>query len=485
MNKKKILKILATVLVLVSLPVGLVVTGAMLPSFYGETYYAELARMYQRLYETQGKKLVVLGGSNVAFGLDGRLLEDTLRDRGFDYTVCPFGLYAAVGTSAMLELSADALGPGDVVVLAIEPGAQALSTYFGATAFWKCAEDAPRMLRHLEGNHASALLGNYVTYLQERVSILMNGNAPVSEGVYAIASFNDRCDMIYDRPYNIMAVGYDTAMTVDLESISVEPAFRQQIHDYCRKAREKGAQVVMSFSPVNRSAVADHSQTAVGNYFQMLNESFDCPIISNPNDYILPSGWFYDNNFHLNNAGARLRTCLLADDLLTFLGCYEALSFEMPRMPEVPQNEPQEEQGSTDFQFEAVKDENGQVTHYLVSGLTAGGLDQGELTVPGSYRGKAVTGFTAQALQNAPKLETLRLPASIAFLPDGLFRNCTAMEKLILEHEKNTCTVTEHTFDGADRLRILIPEAAYALYRDGVGCEENSWYPYLDRIDTY
>ena len=152
----RITKILCVLLLVAAVPFSLLLIGFLQPSYYGEAYYAELADMYDRLYETQGKKIVIVGGSNVAFGVNGELLEESLRQMDQHYTVCPFGLYAAVGTSAMLDLSADALGEGDVVILAVEPSSETMSTYFGATAFWKCTEDAPQMLMKMQGAKASA-----------------------------------------------------------------------------------------------------------------------------------------------------------------------------------------------------------------------------------------------------------------------------------------------------------------------------------------
>ena len=479
------LKIFLAALLLLLLPASLLATGWLLPSFYQEAYYAELAQMYDRLYETEGKKIVIVGGSNVAFGVNGELLENTLREQGLDYTVCPFGLYAAVGTSAMLDLSADALGEGDIVVLAIEPGDETMSTYFGATAFWKCTEEKSEMLLKLGQSKLSAMVGNYVPYLQERVAIQVGGSAPVAEGVYAKSSFNDRCDMIYDRPGNIMSVGYDTGAVMDLDELTIEEAFREQVNEYCEAAREKGASVVMSFSPMNRSAIRDNSETAVAAFFQICNEAFNCPIISDPHDYILESGWFYDTNFHLNNAGCTLRTYRLAEDLLSYLGCYAALDYETPQMPGSTVEAPVEETDTTDFLFSPVTDADGATVGYQISGLTQQGLSKDTLVVPAGYEGKSVVGFTADALAGAAKLVELRLPDSIESLPDGLFRDCTAMTRLILEHTSGLCAVTAHTFDGADQIRVHVPSEAYALYRDGEGCETNPWYQYLDRIVTY
>lgn len=64
---------------------------------------AQLPALYRRLRDSPGKRLILVGGSNVSFGVDTGLLERTLAQYGYEYTVCPFGLYAAVGASAMLE----------------------------------------------------------------------------------------------------------------------------------------------------------------------------------------------------------------------------------------------------------------------------------------------------------------------------------------------------------------------------------------------
>ena len=481
---KRITKILCVLVLALALPVSLLLIGFCQPSYYREAYYAELADMYDRLYEAEGKKIVVVGGSNVAFGLNGALLEGILADRGLDYTVCPFGLYAAVGTSAMLDLSADALGPGDVVILAVEPGAQTMSTYFGATAFWKCAEEKPEMLLKLSGSKLSAILGNYVPYLQERIAIQMEGNYPVVEGVYAESSFDGRCDMIYPRESNIMPVGYDTGMPIDLANLVIQAEFRKQVNDYCATAREKGATVVLSFSPMNRSAMQDNSEKTLDAFFRLCNESFDCPVISDPKDYVLQSGWFYDTNFHMNDAGADLRTYRLAADLLTYLGSFEPLIYDLPVMPGTVQKDPVIQEDTGDFFFDALTDDTGKTVAYRVSGITDQGQGKVVLQVPETHQGFPVVGFLDGALEHKT-MEELRLPKTIESLPDRLFQDCPAMLRLVLEHGENPCTVTEHTFDGAEQVRILVPEAAYALYRDGAGCEANPWEGYLDRIETY
>ena len=480
--KRRVIKLVAALLLLAILPGLLLGAGLSLPACYQDSYYAQLSALYRRLTDSQGKRLVLVGGSNVAFGVDVGLLEHMLAQYGYEYTVCPFGLYGAVGTSAMLELSQGQLREGDIVVLAAEPTDETLSAYFGASAFWKCAEEAPELLAAVSPAHRAALAGNYIGFLQERASISRSGDFPKPEGAYAKSAFEENGNMSFYRAGNIMALGWDTGAPVDLAAVSVSPDFARQVNDYCQNARERGAEVYLSFSPVNRSALTGDPETGAAAYFRTCLDAFDCPVISDPNRYILDGGWFYDSNFHLNSAGAVLRTCLLAEDLLAQLGCYEELSFPRPAMPEPVPQEVKEVPDSGWLLFSPV-DETG--SGYLVSGLTETGLAQSSLTVPSSFEGGPVVGFGPHALDGAERLEELRLPKTVESLPDGAFAGCPSLTRLVLEHTERLCRITENTFEGAPQIKIYVPTSAYSLYRDGDGCETNLWSALLDRIFPY
>ena len=474
-------RILAILFLLLLLPAILFFSARSLPAIYQDSYYAELADMTRRLDEAKGKKLILIGGSNIAFGLDVPLLEQYLREKGFDYTVCPYGLYAAVGTSAVLSLSESALKEGDAVVLALEPASDALSSYFGATAFLKCAESDPSLFFRLNGDQQARAIGNAIPYLQEKYAIVKSGQLPKAEGVYAKAAFDDECNMIYPREGNLMALGYETSASITLSAVTVEAAYASQINAYCRKAAKKGASVYMSFSPMNRSALTGDVSEEIAAYFSLCNETFDCPIISNPLNYVLDSGWFYDSNFHLNTAGAKLRTYLLAQDLLAQWGCYAPIDDELPPMPAPQKKGTDWEEDTGDFLFE--KTENSQA--YIVSGLTEQGAGKTMLRIPASYEGTPVAAVRADALKDAVRLEEIHIPESVEALPDGLLSSCVSLRRLVLEHQNRPCDISAHSLDGMKDLQILVPVRAYPYYRDGYGCEENPWQAYLQQIFTY
>lgn len=459
----------------------LLIAESTLPRFYENTYYAELSEMVNRLEQSTGNRLILIGGSSVAFGTDTELLQDILSQNGFEYTVCPMGLYAAVGTSIMLDLAEPQLREGDLVILAFEPNSETMSEYFGASAYWKCAESDPGLLLLADSSKRAALLGNYLGYLQERWSNRESGQYPAVEGVYARSSFNQACNMIFDRAGNAMLLGYDISKPIDLDNVFISEDFAAHVRSFCKRADKVGAQVTLSFCPMNRSAITDSSDQVFVDYFTRCCSAFSCTAISDPRDYVLDSGWFYDSNVHLNSSGAKLRTLQLAEDILSELGCYQPLSYEKPAMPDSIASMQAETFGDEAFLFSLIPDGSA----YLVSGLNVQGLSAAELTVPTVWDGLPVVGFTPDAFTNAIQLVQLRLPATIQTIPDALFSHCTNLSRLILEHTDAPCPITEHSLDGAAQLRIFVPKAAYHLYRDGVGCEQNYWQRYINQIYTY
>lgn len=479
--KRAGIRISAFLLLLLVIPAMLLRAEAGLPNLYGETYYGQLQPLTERLYGAEGQKLVLIGGSNIAFGVDGPLLEELLAEKGYSYTVCPYGLYAALGSGTMLSLSQDALGPGDLVVLAFEPTDETLSSYFGAGVFLKCAEDAPALLARLDAGRRAAVLGSYAAFLQERLSIVRSGQYPETEGVYSRAAFGEAGSMDYPREGNVMALGFDTEKPVDLASLSVGEKFGDEVNDYCRAAEKRGARVLLSFCPVNRSALADASEEALYAWYSLYSGAFDCPIISDPGRYVLDSAWFYDSNVHLNSAGAVLRTVRLAEDILAELGCCESVEYPLPAAPAPAWVPPGSEGNAADFLYAPIADGAG----WEVIGLSEQGREKTSLELPATYEGRPVTAFSAGAFNDAAGLEELRLPGSVETIPDRAFSGCPSLARLVLLHENAPCGVTAHSFDGAPALRVYVPAAVYPMYRDGFGCETNPWTQYLGRIYTY
>ena len=125
----KILKItlisLLSLLIILSPLIFSVSLAIFTPPVFSESFFGVLDEKVERLDSIEEEKIVVIGGSSVAFGVNSELIE-----RYTEMPVVNFGLYASLGTKLMLDLSRKSINSGDIVIIAPEMDAQTLSLYF-------------------------------------------------------------------------------------------------------------------------------------------------------------------------------------------------------------------------------------------------------------------------------------------------------------------------------------------------------------------
>ena len=166
---------------------------------------------------------------------------------------------------------------------------------------------------------------------------------------------------------------------------------------------------------------------------------------------------------------------------MPYLGCYSPVAYERPAIPPSAAALPQEGEDDGSFLFAATPDGRG----WLICGVSEAGQKKESLSVPAFHEGLPVAGFADGALKNAGSMAELRLPASIEDLPDGVFRDCASLRRVVFSHREAPCRVHPDTFQGTANLRVFVPDTDYVLYRDGVGCEANPWAEHLDRVFRY
>ena len=156
--KKKIIKLIA-LLLLALLPFSaFFIYTESLDDQFSNTYLAEFDDKYERLYNTEGKKIIFVGGSSLPFGLRSELIEQELGD---EYTVINFGLYATLGTKFMMDTAKGAISEGDIVILCPELNSQTYSLYFNPEAVLQATDGASNMLAGVPLDNKLSLFYNY------------------------------------------------------------------------------------------------------------------------------------------------------------------------------------------------------------------------------------------------------------------------------------------------------------------------------------
>jgi hypothetical protein len=443
-----------------------------IPDQYTQTYVGELEDMFDRLNSIQEKKIIVVGGSSVTFGLRSDLVEQELNMPCVD-----FGLYGTIGTKAMMDLSKSNIGEGDIVILAPETARQSMSLYFNPDAMLRAVNGNNAILRYLTDDNKLQMINELPGYLSTNYQVY-TGEASVSlSGVYQKSSFNEYCDISYPRPYNVMDGLYDPVATLDLSEQEGDKEFIDYVNDYAAFVRSRGAEVYFDFCPIN-SMCMKSGEDEIKRFEDMLFETIDMEIIGNMEDYIMDPLLFYDTNFHCNEAGVIYRTVQLINDIKRAQGDNSPTNIELPDLPAVPEVTPPETNTPTTPTTPSTGTENNSDvdcfiyqmngTTYAIVGLSDEGMEKSELVVPASYEGVAVTSIFSKAICSTA-LRKITVPVNIKNIQNEAFKGCTKLTAIyIAQTEPMDITVgmAGGLLEGVNETcKIYVPQASLSRYQ--------------------
>ncbi len=454
--RRRVIFIAAAIVLLLIIPGVMVSAGLILQNPYSETYYGELPAMYDRLAGTEGKKVVLIGNSGVAFGVRSDLLEKELDG----YKVVNFGLYGAIGTKTMLDLSEELINEGDIVIIIPELYEQTASLYFSSKDVYRAVAGRADMIRKLIGKNREAMVAGYIPSVAERYSY--QGASEKEPNVYFRASFLDPSGkeagyMTYERPYNIMLGGYDPVNLPMIDPCVYGAGFIDYLNEYAKAMQEKGAKVLYGFTGMNELATDIRTPEKADALFDYLREKRCFDIMSNPVKYVLDYRWFYDNNVHLNSAGAYKYTALLAEDIKMYLGMDTRCDIEVPQIPEIPVPTVYagDNRDAGCFLWDKYADASGD--YIMLTGLTEEGKTAAELIIPSDYDGVPVRSFSADVFAGNSTVSRLILSPNVTTIYDYSFDGAERLTELIFMHDNVLrLKIGYHFLDGADNCYIYV-----------------------------
>jgi hypothetical protein len=293
------------------------VTGAAVLVFVPpdhEDYLAVVSRKVELIERVPAPRIVFVGGSNLAFGLDSRKVEEQ-----FGRRVVNMGMGFNMGLRFMLDLVEPRLGAGDLVVLVPE-----------YNLFYGLLDGDERLIDVLELYpdgyqyiHSKRQMLNLVENLPEHARfkltrILQTMGRPAPEDcVYCPRAFNEYGDNVAHLglpPKDVAKLEFlrNTSRGVDHEAIAVVNAF-------AKKAEKRGARVVMLFPCVPRPHF-EQRRAAIEALDAALRKDLQVPLLSTPEDHVYPLEHFYDWVYHLNREGRDLRTAKVIEQIRPVAG---------------------------------------------------------------------------------------------------------------------------------------------------------------------
>ena len=276
---------------------------------YTQAYTGSILDKTARLASIQEPKIILVGNSNLSFGMDSARLEEAT-----GMPVVNLGLHGGLGNSFHEEMAIPHIREGDIVILCHSDYAS--DSIGDNTLAWVTLEKHTDLWHILRPEDRSKFLRAYPDYMLNAVkNWLSHSDVPICDTAYARCAFNEYGDIAF-KPESEHTQFTFTAGSQILPFISEKDLARMnEFNDY---VLSRGATLIMSYYPIayGEFTPAEADYLAIQD---TLKAQLNFPIISDIRDYFIPYEYFYDTVFHLTEEGAAIRTGQLIEDLLTWM----------------------------------------------------------------------------------------------------------------------------------------------------------------------
>lgn len=281
------------------------------------SYSTALLKKYDYLVSLKNKKkIIVIGGSGVAFGLNEELLK---KETG--YEVVNFGLHAAMGQRIMLEMSKTGINEGDIIVLAFELEYLKKSDNYldkiGLDLVLQGLDNRIALYKHFYFKSYKEIFSYLPRHYDKYIKNFKPEEIGGAYGVYDINSFNEKGYMVYERN-EFLETFSEIQLRLDLvEDISLHKNFLKVIKNYKKFVEKKGGRLYFVMTPVvDLSITTEKTKEILITAPKKVEEQTGIPFVSKqPLEYLFPKELMYDTTYHCNTKGAEYRTILLIKDL--------------------------------------------------------------------------------------------------------------------------------------------------------------------------
>ncbi|MBO5564353.1 MAG: hypothetical protein J5935_01930 [Lachnospiraceae bacterium] len=311
----KFIGFVAAVLLLALLGIAAVFTYVVCvpKDVFSPTYQSVIQDKYAALQRTEGPRLILLGGSSMAYGIDEAYLEELT-----GLPVVNMGLYGGLGDLFQSQLVRSDLHEGDIVLLGYE------YNWIDAPSFSKLLVDTVMsgidhhidMYRVIPFRNLPEVIGYLPSYYAEKKEYAKHPGEDVHHTL-----FDADGRLLQARPASRItdyANQPEVHNPVSLEGAVLSPESIRYLKDFHAFAQKKKAQLFFTAPPFLAEAV-EGDAAAFDLLPQLEEEQIGIPYISTPSDYLFPAEWMYDTVYHCNDEGAQIRTERLAEDLMNAL----------------------------------------------------------------------------------------------------------------------------------------------------------------------
>lgn len=269
------------------------------------SFQAALLDKAELLRSIDEPKLILVGNSNLAFGVDSQRIQEAL-----GMPVVNMGLHGGLGNAFLENMVKLGVSEGDIVVVC-HSDYDDDGTIPDPALAWITVEMHPEFWKLIPAKAIPQMLKAYPSYLYSSAVRFLTGspkNVPETGTSYSRAGFNAFGDVCVRGKDSFVF----TEGSVVVPQVGEETAAR--LNELNHYILSRGANLVVAGYPIG-SGEFTPAEAEFDAFEAQLREALDCPVISRFADYFIPYSCFYDTVFHLNDEGVKLRTGQLIADL--------------------------------------------------------------------------------------------------------------------------------------------------------------------------
>ena len=279
---------------------------------YEYNYQASLIDKVERLERINEPKIILVGTSNLSFGIDSRMIEDA-----FGMPVVNMGLHGGLGNAFHEEAAALNINKGDIVIVCHSEYADS-GEIINPSLAWITLEKNRELWKIPRQRDYYPLLKAYPEHILKDFFLWITHTGNIDTGgCYSRSAFNEYGDVVVRPEYGQMDVKefFADTKTNNIPVPGVGDACVERLNEYNKFVTGQGAVLLIAGYPIAYGEYASFDENDFVKLKDELQDRLDCEVISDFTDYFYPYEYFYNTALHLTEEGARIRTEQLIKDI--------------------------------------------------------------------------------------------------------------------------------------------------------------------------
>jgi hypothetical protein len=275
-------------------------------------YLAAINDKDELLKDIQGPRILLIGGSNLTFGVDSIYLQKQLGIPVLNQSLC-----SPIGLRFMLRHVRSQIHAGDIVVISPE------YSHFGelqdgGTELSEMLWVFPQGLKYLSLENAAPILQSLTGIFQHKINfwqkfgVRSNGE----DSIYRRNGFNGHGDLItHLKVHDYKKVENDFKCQFLSESPEVWAPTVNLLADFKHDCAEHGARVFYAYPPIPASSYDAVAAEKIRKLSALLRERTGIVFLSDPTQSVYPNSAFFMTLYHLAAQARAERTIQLVQEL--------------------------------------------------------------------------------------------------------------------------------------------------------------------------